>query len=391
VTLGDGTTYYVSPSGSDSAAGTKAAPWQTIQHAGTTVQAGDTVIVEAGTYAGVIFGWDTPPCSDDKYCTVAGTAQEPIVFEADPGAAAGSVIIGGRNNETANGFDLEPGCDYVDIVGFTITNTGSGGITKAGIAVNNSQGNIISGNTVNGVSGIGAIFVNTLTDAVIAGNTCINTQGSDTTGHGMYVSGSSSNVQVINNLIYDNAYVGLHVNGDVSEGLPGVATNGINADGLQSSTIANNVIYGNARNGIEMYQDDAFGGSTGNVIVNNTIDQSSAGYAIEIAVCNYDNQSSQPTPADCNGAGDSSTGNVAFNNVLLGKSGVDSLVASDDLTLSNNLTASSASLFVASATGNYALAAGGGGIGTGVASFDSKMAPEAGSGYDIGAFAFGLP
>ena len=410
---GAGTTYYVSNTGDDSAAGTKSAPWLTIQEAGTVVQPGDTVIVEAGTYDGPIFGWDTPPCSADPLCTVAGTAQAPIVFEADPSASAGAVIIGASNSQNANGFDLEPGCDYVNIVGFTVNNDGSpdqgsGTITKAGIAVNGSIGNQILGNTVDGVSGIGGILVNAVTDVVVQGNTCTKVVGTGSTGHGMYVSGSSVGVQVLNNLLYDNDYVGIHVNGDVSEGLPGVATditiagnliygngqNGINADGIQSSTIENNVIYDNARNGIELYQIDAYGGSTGNVIVNNTIDQSmvSGSYAIAVTACGYDNQGSQPTPAGCQTSPyDTSTGNIAFNDILLGNAGVDTVVASDDLSLSNNLTTSSASLFVNSAGGNYALATGSPGLGAGAATYQGASAPDAGPAYDIGAFAFGLP
>lgn len=408
-----GTTYYVSPNGDDSNPGTQSAPWATIQNAGTVVQPGDTVIVEAGTYDGAIFGWDAPPCTDDPLCTVAGTAEAPITFEADPSAAAGSVVIGASNGENENGFDLEPGCDYVDIVGFTVNDDGSadegsGTITKAGIAISGCTGNRVAGNTVNGVSGIGGILVDTSVDVIVEGNTCTNVQGTGTTGHGMYVSGSSVGVQVLDNLLYDNDYVGLHVNGDVSEGLPGVVTglliagnviygngqNGINADGIESSTIENNVIYDNARNGIELYQIDAYGGSANNVIVNNTIDQSMVptSYALEVSACAYDNQSSQPTPAGCQTSPyDTSTGNISFDDVLLGGAGADSVVASDDLALASNLTSESASLFVNAAGGDYTLAAGGAGFGTGVASFDGAAAPDAGSGYDIGAFLFGLP
>jgi len=49
--LGNGRTYYVSAStGNDSAVGSQAHPWKTVQHAADTVSAGDTVRMEPGTY-----------------------------------------------------------------------------------------------------------------------------------------------------------------------------------------------------------------------------------------------------------------------------------------------------------------------------------------------------
>jgi hypothetical protein len=80
-----GSTYYVSPDGSDTAAGTEAAPFRTIQKAASLVDAGDTVVVRAGTYAGFQLGWGFPQ---------SGTATRPITFKADPGA-----VIEGRNDD----------------------------------------------------------------------------------------------------------------------------------------------------------------------------------------------------------------------------------------------------------------------------------------------------
>src|SRR3954471_25033502 len=116
-------TYYVSPSGSDSNGGTTGAPFLTLQKAADAVSAGDTVIARAVTYAaGFTLGWDAP---------TAGTALAPITFQADPNAAAGSVIISGRT-KVPSGIDLEDGCDYIIIKGFTLNNA-SGLVTGAGI------------------------------------------------------------------------------------------------------------------------------------------------------------------------------------------------------------------------------------------------------------------
>ncbi|MDB5299156.1 MAG: hypothetical protein JWO87_819 [Phycisphaerales bacterium] len=45
-------TYWLSPSGSDQAAGTADAPWQTLQHALASVSSGDVINLNSGTYAG---------------------------------------------------------------------------------------------------------------------------------------------------------------------------------------------------------------------------------------------------------------------------------------------------------------------------------------------------
>src|SRR5512138_745496 len=44
------TSYYVSPTGSDSAAGTEGAPWGSIAQAQSNAVAGDTIFVRGGTY-----------------------------------------------------------------------------------------------------------------------------------------------------------------------------------------------------------------------------------------------------------------------------------------------------------------------------------------------------
>src|SRR5262249_46342359 len=112
-------TFYVANTGNDANAGSSLSPFATIQHAADLVQAGDTVVVRAGNYPGFIRGWTPPP---------AGTASAPILFEADPNAAPGSVVINARNSNTAVGIDLEPGCDYITIQGFTVQGAGGGGI-----------------------------------------------------------------------------------------------------------------------------------------------------------------------------------------------------------------------------------------------------------------------
>jgi len=70
--VSDAATYYVATNGSDSNSGTEAQPWETLQKAAASVQAGDTVRIRAGDY---FVG---------KTWTVrrAGTAENPITYRA---------------------------------------------------------------------------------------------------------------------------------------------------------------------------------------------------------------------------------------------------------------------------------------------------------------------
>jgi len=96
-----GTTYYVdrnNSQASDSNSGTQALPWKTIQKAANTMVAGDTVLVQAGTY------------SERVSTARSGTAGNPVTFRA-----SGTVIM--------KGFSIDH--DYITVDGFEITNTGA--------------------------------------------------------------------------------------------------------------------------------------------------------------------------------------------------------------------------------------------------------------------------
>ncbi|MEH1125657.1 right-handed parallel beta-helix repeat-containing protein [Micromonospora sp. CPCC 206061] len=83
-----GQVYYVAPNGSDSAAGTQAAPWASIARAQTAVQSGDTVYFRGGTYA---YTRANSGCSsrtarvDAITLNKSGTSGNPIRYWAHPG------------------------------------------------------------------------------------------------------------------------------------------------------------------------------------------------------------------------------------------------------------------------------------------------------------------
>ena len=165
------TTYYVSPDGHDGGPGTTLSPWRTLQHAASSVKAGDTVIVAGGTYRGPLV------------ITRSGTPGKPITFRAEPGA---SVIIRAVDSITAIWLR---GTKYVTVEGFTLTRdnenarsfkyvalrdashnvvrdikiTPSSDTLSAlrrrriavGISIFNSHNNLIESNIIRGVSGTG--------------------------------------------------------------------------------------------------------------------------------------------------------------------------------------------------------------------------------------------
>jgi len=407
------TTWYVSPGGSDSAAGTSdAASFRTLQHAADSVQAGDTVVVRAGTYsAGFVMGWDNPQ---------PGTADAPITFLADPGT-----VITGRTNKTADGIDLEPGCAYVVIQGFTVNNA-SGSITRAGIRVVGSD-HVVVRNNVADNNGTWGIFTGFADDILIEGNVASHSH----TQHGIYFSNSADNPVIRGNTVFGNYAAGIHMNGDVSQGGDGIISNalvegnviydngrgggsGINCDGVQDSVFRNNLLYDNHASGISLYDIDAAQGAKDNVIVNNTILVAADGrWAVNIR--------------------DGSTGNVLFNNILFNagtyRGGIDVSADSlagfhsdynasidrfttDDgdsvLTLAqwaaqtgqdqHSLTfGDPAQLLADPAGGDYHLTAGSPAVNAGVGTFWTKTAPAAdlesaarpqGAGWDLGAYEF---
>lgn len=281
-----GATYYVSPSGNNSNNGLSAATaWLTLQYASNIVAAGDSIIVLPGTYSGF-------------YHTTSGTAGQPIVFFAQPG-----VLINLPNATTNDGINLE-GASYIVIEGFNLY-----GLPRTGIRSVLNNHVIIKNNTADSCFKWG-ILTGFSDDILIENNECSRSVDE----HGIYFSNSADNPVIRGNHCWGNNANGIHMNGDISLGGDGIISNAlvenniihdngvaggsaINCDGVQNSVIRNNLAYNNHASGISLYMIDGGGGSSGNVVVNNTILQPSDGrWALNIS--------------------DGSTNNTAFNNIF---------------------------------------------------------------------------
>ncbi len=280
--------YWVATNGNDSNSGSASSPWATLQYAANQVDAGDTVTVRAGQYGGF-------------QLYTSGTSTARIVFQAEAGAMPEIVSDApGR----PDGINIE-GASFVTIDGFRVT-----GRTRAGIRAVLCENVHIRNNESEG-NGVWGILTGFCDDVVVENNITTNSQ----VEHGIYISNSGDNPTVRNNLIYGNAGSGIHMNGDGEVGGDGIISratiegniifdngrvggSGINMDGVQDSTIRNNLIYNMHSSGMSLYRINGSGPSTGNRVLNNTVHVASDGrWAMNIQ--------------------DGSSNNVLRNNILL--------------------------------------------------------------------------
>ena len=107
------TTFYVATTGSDTAAGTEAAPFATVGKAQTSAAAGDTVLIRGGTFA--FTGSGTVGVAFSK----SGTASAPINYFAYPGEVPVFDLSNLTPSNRVTGLDVH--CNYIHIRGLEVT------------------------------------------------------------------------------------------------------------------------------------------------------------------------------------------------------------------------------------------------------------------------------
>ncbi len=188
---------YVSTTGSDSNSGTSGSPVKSINKAAQLAQAGDTVLVGAGTYNGTV--------SISKN----GTASGQITFKPADGA---HVVIDG--SQTGAGTDLVTITgDYITFQGFEVANA-----KRTGIGLWGSHDSKVLDNNVH-----------------------------DSFRAGVYAGGSVG--QSYNNVI-DGNEVWRNVKENMSRTWSGGWAQGISLDKSDNSTISNNNVYDNWGEGV---------------------------------------------------------------------------------------------------------------------------------------------
>ena len=131
--------YYVSPTGSDSAAGTMAAPWATLQKGVNTAVAGDTVWIRGGTYRVTTPATSSGGINFNK----SGTSDtNRIKYWAYPGEIpvfdfSGLVI---STSGYTNGFSVSG--SWLHFKGLEVANVPMNMYSNNGISVNNASNDI---------------------------------------------------------------------------------------------------------------------------------------------------------------------------------------------------------------------------------------------------------
>jgi len=221
--------YYVAPNGSDTAAGTKAAPFKTLARAAkAATRASTTVWVAPGSYAG---GFKT---------TASGTAAGRIYWVST--TKWGAKIVPPANSTNNSAWDNRG--NYVSIIGFDVDGSKLGAGTKwvHGIYTGGSY-NIIDGNHVHHM----------------ATTIPCNSAGGSAIGVDSYYKGVKGDV--INNVVNDIGPAGCtYVQGIYHS---------------TSGTIKNNVVYRVGSAAIHLWHD-----ATDVQIVNNTVSSSVFGIIV---------------------------------------------------------------------------------------------------------------
>jgi parallel beta-helix repeat protein len=236
---------FAATSGSDSAAGTSAAPYRTAQKLMDSLAAGETGCLAPGTY------------NESLRVNHGGQSGAPIQLTSAPGGQATLVgrlyVPQGSNDVVVSDLVLD---------GHNTSNLPSPTVDADRVTF--SRNDVTDGHTSICFS-LGSLGWGTAHDVVLDGNRIHDCgrlpYGSTNHDHGIYVE-STRGAVITNNYIYDNADRGIQLYPDA-----------------QSTTIANNVIDGNGEGVI--FSGDSGLASSNNVVHRNVISNSRVRYNVE--------------------------------------------------------------------------------------------------------------
>lgn len=236
---------YAATTGSDSAAGSTAAPFRTAQKLLDSLGAGQTGCLASGTY------------SEDVRVNHGGVQGSPIRLTSAPGSRAtvvGRLYVPAGSN---------------DVVLADLNLNGANPSNLPSPTVNGDRVTLTGDDITDGHTGIclaiGSVAWGTAHDVVVDGNRIHDCgrlpYGSTNHDHGIYIE-SARGVVITNNYVYDNADRGVQLYPDA-----------------QGTTISNNVIDGNGE-GV-LFSGDSGLASSANVVSRNVISNSRIRHNVE--------------------------------------------------------------------------------------------------------------
>ena len=229
--VADPNRFYVATDGSDADDGSACHPWATLQHAANTVNAGNTVVVEDGTY------------NQSLYISRGGTATSPITFVSEHKHGAVIAPNGSYTSDSAIISFSGTSVGYVTIKNFDIMDAAGSSSLKWGIRALGNHVSIL-GNKVHHIDAgpnapcSSGAAIGPQDYGLVDGN-IIYDIGPPRPGkhcyyiHGIYTQGS--NTMVTNNIVYD-VYQGTAMNA--------------NNPGLTNDSFVNNLFFHNGANNV---------------------------------------------------------------------------------------------------------------------------------------------
>jgi hypothetical protein len=189
--------FYVAMTGSDSNAGTMAAPFRTIKKGVSAAKPDTTIHVMPGTYA------------ESIKSTVSGTATGRIRFVSETRWAA--KLVPPASNTTDGAWDNRGA--YVDIEGFEVDGTKHQGGTPWRMGIYSAgSSSTIKRNKVHDIAHDKAVY------------TCTNGGGAGVEGDSYY---KGTNIDVIGNVVYDIGYLGCTFVQGIYQTAPGKVMNNV--------------------------------------------------------------------------------------------------------------------------------------------------------------------
>lgn len=194
-------TYYVAPGGSDTAAGTLAAPWKTLSRAQTAAVAGDTVYLRGGTYK-ITSGANTCASQTDTVNAIllnkSGSTSNPIRYYAYTGETPVFDFSGLTADCRVKGINLS--ASWVYLKGIEIKGVLQGNYLNNeswGIWINGSY-NAIQQLNVHGIQGAGVFLSNGSNNLIVNTDSHDNYDPKSKSGAGQNADGFGAHVKADN-------------------------------------------------------------------------------------------------------------------------------------------------------------------------------------------------